>query len=119
MAMPSSARAEDNTVRALLPSKASMLIKPKWHAPWKLYRVISGHTGWVRAVDVEPNNEWFATGGADRIVKVSEFIWGAGELTILDLGPWQWQAAALTDRSHQCRARSEGLAQPPVPLQCR
>lgn len=34
------------------------------------FRVISGHTGWVRCVDVEPGNEWFATGGADRIVKV-------------------------------------------------
>jgi len=54
----------------LLPKKANVLLKPKWHAPWKLYRVIAGHTGWVRAVDVEPNNEWFATGGADRIIKV-------------------------------------------------
>lgn len=54
----------------MLPSKPNLLLKPKWHAPWKLYRVISGHTGWVRAVDVEPNNEWFATGGADRIIKV-------------------------------------------------
>jgi pleiotropic regulator 1 len=64
---------QDNSVKALLPSRANLLIKPKWHAPWKLYRVISGHTGWVRAVDVEPNNEWFATGGADRIIKVSFF----------------------------------------------
>lgn len=65
-----SGRAEDNTIRALLPSRANYMIKPKWHAPWKLYRVISGHTGWVRAVDVEPDNQWFATGGADRIIKV-------------------------------------------------
>lgn len=64
------AKPEDNSVRALLPSKANLLVKPTWHAPWKLYRVISGHTGWVRTVDVEPNNEWFATGGADRIIKV-------------------------------------------------
>jgi WD40 repeat protein len=63
-------KSNDGTVRALLPSRANLIMKPKWHAPWKLYRVISGHTGWVRAVDVEPNNEWFATGGADRIVKV-------------------------------------------------
>lgn len=62
--------ADANNVRALLPSRANLLVKPTWHAPWKLYRVISGHTGWVRAVDVEPNNEWFATGGADRIIKV-------------------------------------------------
>lgn len=63
-------KSEDNTTRSLLPSKANLILKPKWHPPWQLYRVISGHTGWVRAVDVEPNNEWFATGGADRIIKV-------------------------------------------------
>lgn len=44
--------------------------KPKWHPPWKLYRVISGHLGWVRCVTVEPGNEWFATGAADRVIKV-------------------------------------------------
>ena len=51
--------------------KALSLPKPKWHAPWKLYRVISGHLGWVRCVAVEPGNEWFATGSADRVIKVS------------------------------------------------
>ncbi|VDM84062.1 unnamed protein product [Strongylus vulgaris] len=66
----SSSRAEDNTNRSLLPLRAPMMVKPKWHAPWKLYRVISGHTGWVRAVDVEPQNQWFASGGGDRIIKV-------------------------------------------------
>jgi len=44
--------------------------KPKWHPPWKSYRVISGHLGWVRCVTVEPGNEWFATGAADRVIKV-------------------------------------------------
>ena len=44
--------------------------KPQWHAPWKLYRVISGHLGWVRCIDVDPSNEWFATGAGDRIIKV-------------------------------------------------
>lgn len=46
-------------------------IRPKWHAPWKLMRVISGHLGWVRAVTVEPGNKWFATGAGDRTIKVS------------------------------------------------
>jgi pleiotropic regulator 1 len=63
-------KSEDSSVRAMLPSKSNLLVKPTWHAPWKLYRVIAGHTGWVRTVDVEPNNEWFATGGGDRIIKV-------------------------------------------------
>lgn len=53
--------------------KTLSLPKPKWHPPWKLYRVISGHLGWVRCVAVEPGNEWFATGSADRVIKVSSF----------------------------------------------
>jgi WD40 repeat protein len=52
--------------------KSSLLMpKPQWHAPWKLYRVISGHLGWVRCIDVDPSNEWFVTGATDRIIKVS------------------------------------------------
>lgn len=34
-------------------------------------QVISGHTGWVRSVAVEPGNQWFATGSADRTIKVN------------------------------------------------
>lgn len=56
---------------SIIPRKAPAMPKPKWHAPWKLYRVISGHLGWVRCVTVEPGNEWFATGSADRVIKVS------------------------------------------------
>ena len=44
--------------------------KPEWHAPWKLMRVVSGHLGWVRAIAVDPTNEWFVTGSADRTIKV-------------------------------------------------
>ena len=39
------------------------------YCPWVL-QVISGHQGWVRCVDVEPGNEWFVTGSADRMIKV-------------------------------------------------
>ena len=35
------------------------LVKPEWHAPWKLMRVISGHLGWVRAVAMDPTNKVF------------------------------------------------------------
>lgn len=45
--------------------------KPEWHAPWKLMRVISGHMGWVRSIAVDVSNEWFATGSADRLIKVN------------------------------------------------
>ncbi|KAK9503233.1 hypothetical protein O3M35_011849 [Rhynocoris fuscipes] len=60
----------------IIPRKAPAMPKPKWHAPWKLYRVISGHLGWVRCVTVEPGNEWFATGSADRVIKVWELATG-------------------------------------------
>uniref|UniRef100_A0A7E4ZVI1 Pleiotropic regulator 1 n=1 Tax=Panagrellus redivivus TaxID=6233 RepID=A0A7E4ZVI1_PANRE len=82
VAVPSSSgRAEDNTVKSLLPSRERM-IKPKWHAPWKLYRVLSGHQGWVRAVDVEPENQWFATGGADRLIKIWDLASGSLKLSL-------------------------------------
>lgn len=58
---------------AIPQKKAPSMAKPKWHAPWKLYRVISGHLGWVRCCAVEPGNEWFATGSADRVIKVLIF----------------------------------------------
>ncbi|XP_063826872.1 pleiotropic regulator 1 isoform X2 [Ostrinia nubilalis] len=59
-----------------LPRKAPAMPKPKWHAPWKLFRVISGHLGWVRCVAVEPGNEWFATGAADRVIKIWDLASG-------------------------------------------
>jgi pleiotropic regulator 1 len=56
--------------------------KPTWHAPWKLYRVISGHTGWVRCAAVEPGNEWFATGAADRVIKIWDLASGKLKLSL-------------------------------------
>jgi pleiotropic regulator 1 len=50
--------------------------KPEWHAPWKLMRVVSGHTGWVRCIAVDASNEWFATGSADRMIKVWDLASG-------------------------------------------
>ncbi|KRY93799.1 Pleiotropic regulator 1 [Trichinella pseudospiralis] len=69
-------------VVSLLPQKAPVAIKPIWHPPWKLYRVISGHTGWVRSIDVEPGNEWFCTGGADRIIKIWDLASGRLKLSL-------------------------------------
>ncbi|KAH0501968.1 Pleiotropic regulator 1 [Microtus ochrogaster] len=55
---------------ALMAKKAPTMPKPQWHPPWKLYRVISGHLGWVRCIAVEPGNQWFVTGSADRTIKI-------------------------------------------------
>lgn len=56
--------------------------KPDWHAPWKLMRVISGHLGWVRALAVEPGNEWFASGAGDRTIKIWDLASGNLRLTL-------------------------------------
>lgn len=57
-------------------------IRPEWHAPWKLMRVISGHLGWVRALAVEPDNKWFASGAGDRTIKIWDLATGGLKLTL-------------------------------------
>ena len=56
--------------------------RPDWHAPWKLMRVISGHLGWVRALAVEPGNQWFASGAGDRTIKIWDLASGNLKLTL-------------------------------------
>ena len=73
-----------------LPSTSTSLVRrpnmqqprPEWHAPWKLMRVISGHLGWVRALAVEPGNEWFASGAGDRTIKIWDLASGNLRLTL-------------------------------------
>jgi len=61
---------------------AQNVVQPEWHAPWKMMRVISGHLGWVRAIAVDPTNEWFATGPADRTIKIWDLASGTLKLTL-------------------------------------
>jgi len=46
---------------------------PTWHAPWELTTVISSHLGWVRSIAFDPTNDMFATGAADRTIKIFDF----------------------------------------------
>ena len=46
---------------------------PQWNAPWQLSTVISSHLGWVRSIAFDPTNEMFATGSADRTIKIFDF----------------------------------------------
>jgi len=63
-----------NLAQALTLHKQTRTVKPAYHPPWKLVRVISGHLGWVRSIAVEPGNKWFATGAGDRVIKVRFFF---------------------------------------------
>jgi len=56
--------------------------KPVWHPPWKLMRVHSGHEGWVRSVKVDPTNEWFASCGNDRLIKIWDLASGTLKLSL-------------------------------------
>ena len=77
----------DNSQRSLPSSslvrrQAYQQTRPEWHAPWKLMRVISGHLGWVRALAVEPGNEWFCSGAGDRTIKIWDLASGSLRLTL-------------------------------------
>lgn len=68
--------------QALTLHKTTRTVKPTYHAPWKLVRVISGHLGWVRSVAVEPGNQWFATGAGDRVIKIWDLASGELKLSL-------------------------------------
>ncbi|CAN6920149.1 unnamed protein product [Brassica oleracea] len=67
---------------ALMERIPSRWPRPEWHAPWKNYRVIQGHLGWVRSVAFDSSNEWFCTGSAYRTIKVWDVASGVLKLTL-------------------------------------
>ncbi|KAF4319605.1 hypothetical protein BBO99_00005949 [Phytophthora kernoviae] len=67
---------------AIVRRRVTQVPKPKWHAPWKLKRVIAGHLGWVRSISIDPTNDWFVTGSADRTIKVWDLASGQLKLTL-------------------------------------
>lgn len=76
------AQGSSNTTTSLARRAAIEQIKPDWHAPWKLMRVISGHLGWVRAIAFDPSNKWFCTGAGDRTIKVWDLASGTLKLSL-------------------------------------
>ena len=52
------------------------------HLQWKIYRVISGHTGWVRCIDVDPANNFFVTGSNDCVIKFWDLASGTLKLSL-------------------------------------
>lgn len=62
--------------------KALEPLRPQWHPPWKLLRVISGHLGWVNCVAVDATNSFFATGSNDRLLKIWDLATGQLKLSL-------------------------------------
>ena len=81
-AQPSTFTSASKLSQALTLHKTTRTVKPTYHPPWKLVRVISGHLGWVRSVAVEPGNKWFATGAGDRVVKIWDLASGELKLSL-------------------------------------
>ncbi|KAJ3486089.1 hypothetical protein NLI96_g4493 [Meripilus lineatus] len=79
---PSTFTSSSSLSKALQLHKTTRTIKPTYHPPWKLMRVISGHLGWVRSVAVEPGNKWFATGAGDRVIKIWDLASGELKLSL-------------------------------------
>ncbi|CAK5263270.1 unnamed protein product [Mycena citricolor] len=79
---PSTFTSSSKLSQALSLHKTTRTIKPTYHPPWKLVRVISGHLGWVRSVAVEPGNQWFATGAGDRVIKIWDLASGELKLSL-------------------------------------
>lgn len=75
-------RAQEPTSTSIVQRMAAKWPRPEWHAPWKCYRVLSGHLGWVRSLAVDPSNQWFVTGSADRCIKVWDLASGQLKLTL-------------------------------------
>merc|ERR1719181_2530149 len=72
--------AEDRPIIAIKRQKETP--KPIWHPPWKLMRVIQGHQGWVRCLAVDSSNEWFASSGQDRMIKIWDLASGTLKLSL-------------------------------------
>ena len=54
---------------SVITNRITKIVKPEWHRPWKLMRVIAGHKGWVRCIAMDPGNQFFVTGSTDRTIK--------------------------------------------------
>jgi pleiotropic regulator 1 len=65
--------ADESRILVRSNNKETNIPNPQWHAPWKLSTVLSSHLGWVRSIAMDPFNNLFATGSADRTIKIWNF----------------------------------------------
>lgn len=74
--------AETTKLGTIKSSSIRKLIKPTWHRPYKLYRVVAAHQGWVRCLSVSPDNTFFCTGSNDRTIKFWDMASGKLKITL-------------------------------------
>ena len=78
--------------------RSRKIVEPKWHAPWKLKTVISGHHGWVRCLAMDPKNKFIVSGSTDRTIKFWDLV--KGECMLTFTGHINTvRALAISDRS--------------------
>ncbi|XP_058069759.1 protein pleiotropic regulatory locus 1-like isoform X2 [Magnolia sinica] len=82
VSVPGTSERHQSSTAAIIERIPSKWPRPVWHAPWKNYRVISGHLGWVRSIAFDPSNTWFCTGSADRTIKIWDVATGRLKLTL-------------------------------------
>ena len=70
---PSATENENRIIVRSSQGAASSIPTPVWHAPWTLATVLSSHLGWVRSIAIDYENRLFATGSADRTIKIWNF----------------------------------------------
>jgi pleiotropic regulator 1 len=58
------------------------ILKPTFHPPWILKTLISGHTGPIRSLAIDPSNMFFASGGGDRLIKLWDLASGTLKLSL-------------------------------------
>jgi pleiotropic regulator 1 len=74
--------AETTKLGTIKASSIRKLIKPTWHRPFKLYRVVAAHQGWVRCLSISPDNTFFCTGSNDRTIKFWDLASGKLKITL-------------------------------------
>jgi hypothetical protein len=76
--------------------------------------------GWVRAIAVDPGNQWFATGAGDRVVKVCLLYSYPAYMLMADLGLGIRRVEAIIDWTHLYHPWSRRIRSSPIPfLMCR
>jgi WD40 repeat protein len=83
-------------------------VPAKPHNQWKLMRVIAGHVGVPMCVGVDPSNKIFATGAADRTIKIWDLATGGLKMTLTGQHTHTVRSVAFSSRHAFMFSAGEG-----------